>query len=103
VLCYGCHILISRLEVSLIASPQRSIHTLKPARETTTGCFGVDIRTRTSEEIDTGLLGGIKERLQSKDSFGSILPGLALQQIPINIERDTVESQSLDLLEDINP
>lgn len=95
-------ILIGRLQVCLIASPQNAVNSLQPAREATTRDLGIDIRTGTSQQVNTSLLGRIEEGLQVKDALGRVVARIAFQQSPIDVERHAIESQGLDLLEDIN-
>lgn len=56
-------ILICRLQIRRIASPQSAIDSLQPAGKATTRDLGIDVRTRTSQQVDASLLGRIEEGL----------------------------------------
>ncbi len=55
------------------------------------------------EQINAGCLSSREEWLQIEYSIGGKITRLALQQSPVDIERDAVEAQRLDLLEYIEP
>ena len=53
------------------------------------------------KEVDSSSLSSLEEGFQRKDAFGGEIALLAFQEGPIGVERDSVVTQSLDLLEHI--
>jgi len=56
-----------------------------------------------SNEIYACLLGSFEERFPGKDTFGSEIALLSFDKSPIDVKGNGVVTQSLDLLEDIEP
>lgn len=79
-------ILISSLQVRGIGCPQGSVHSLQPSRETTARSLSIDIRSRTSEEIDSCLLSHVKERLEGKVAFSPVLARFSFEEGPVDVE-----------------
>lgn len=57
------HVVVGRFQEIGSARSQRAVNPLNPSGETSTRYFSVDIRPRSSEEIDTSLLRSVEERL----------------------------------------
>ena len=68
---------------------------------------GVNFSTKGSDtysnEIYACLLSSFEERLPGKDTFGSEIALLSFDKSPIDVKGNGVVTQSLDLLEDIEP
>lgn len=92
---------IRRLHKISSTGAQLAPNSRQPSWKTTSGSFGIDVRTRPSDEIDASLLCSVEEGIQVKNPFRTERSRLALEQCPVNIERHGVESQGLDLLEHI--
>lgn len=56
-----------------------------------------------SDDPDPGLYGCVKETFDRKHSFGAEFSGFALQQSPVNVYGNSVETNSFDLLKNVKP
>jgi hypothetical protein len=61
------------------------------------------VRSRTSDQIQTNFLGSSEEWLIRKHSLGRKVARTTFQRSPIDVERDPVITDSLDLLQDVCP
>jgi hypothetical protein len=95
------HVVLSGIDVSLIAGPQSSRNTLEPAGETSTRDFSVNVRAWACNEVDSSFGSGVEEFLEPEDAFGCEIAGFAFEEGPVGVEGDRVVAESFDLLEDV--
>jgi hypothetical protein len=92
---------VRSIQKVLRRSPQRTIDSLQPSRESATGHLSIDVRSRTRDEVDTSFACSIEEGLQSEDTFFTVFTGLALKQGPVDVEGDAVKAKGFNLVEDV--
>lgn len=56
-----------------------------------------------SDDPNPSLYGRVKEIFDRKDPFGAEYSGLALQQRPVDVYGNSVETDSSDLLKNVKP
>lgn len=96
-------ILLYRRQIFRRRSSQGCVYSLKPAWKPTTCYLCIDVQARSSNKIDSCVCGSLEERFQVEDAVCSKAPLFGFYKSLVNIERNSVESESLNLLENIDP
>ena len=97
------HVELSGGQIALVVCSQRCRISYLPTRKSSTGDFRVDIRSRTGEKVDPGLLCSGEERLEVEDAIITDDALLAFQKSPVYVEGDAIVSHGADFFEDIAP
>lgn len=74
---------------------------MEPTRESASRGLSVNIRPRTSDEVDPSFGSSFEKWLKREYALFTIDTRFTFQKRPIDVERNTIVPKSLDLLEDV--